>query len=307
MAAPRFDVLSYGTLGVDRILRVPHLPTADLSTHSTSETICLGGKATNSAVLLARWGLSVAISGTAIGHDETGKTFYRMLEEHQGVNTEYVGRRNGKSSMYCCILVTPDGERAIIGVNVDEGEPTLPTPEMIEDAHVLTLDLYGGQERVHAARLAADAGRPVIVGDLRDPQHAILESCTVAIASAAEVRSSHPGVTLAEYADTVQDSGTGNVIITEGGQGVYVFPESGGSLRLQAPKVNVVDTTGAGDAFRAGVTYGIRKGLPLVECAAIGTAAGSLNVQRVGASSDLPSLAEAEELAEAVLRTATRL
>lgn len=307
MAPPRFDVLSYGTLGVDRILRVPHLPSADLSTHSTSETILLGGKATNSAVLLAQWGLSVAISGTTIGDDDTGRLFYQLLEKHPGINSEFVGKRNGSPSMYCSILVTPDGERAIIGVNVDGGEPSPPTNEMIEDAHVLTLDLYGGQERIQAAHFAADAGRPVIVGDLRNPQHAILRYCSVAIASAAEIRSSHAGITLAEFADTVQDSGGCNVVITGGGQGVYVFPDSGIGLQLQPPKVNVVDSTGAGDAFRAGITYGIRKGLALIECAALGTAAGALNVQQIGGSSDPPSLVEVQDIAEQVLRTVTRL
>src|SRR5689334_6826511 len=110
MGTPRFDVLSYGTLGVDKILRVPHWPHPDISTHSISERVHLGGKAANTAAVLAHWGLQVAISGTTIGDDEIGRQFFDLLKEHPGISTEYVGRRVGQPSMYCSILVNPDGE-----------------------------------------------------------------------------------------------------------------------------------------------------------------------------------------------------
>src|SRR5688572_22277175 len=144
MNEPRFDVLSYGTIGIDHILRVPHWPGPDVSTHTLSEAVYLGGKATNTAANLAAWGLSIAISGTSIGDDSTALRFFDLVSQHPRIDTRYVGRCGGQPSMYCLIFVNSHGERTIIGVNADQVPTTPPTREMIADARVLTLDLYGG-------------------------------------------------------------------------------------------------------------------------------------------------------------------
>jgi sugar/nucleoside kinase (ribokinase family) len=167
---------------------------------------------------------------------------------------------------------------------------------MVEDARLLTLDLYGGKERVEAARLARLAGRPVVAGDVRDPDHPVLPYTTVAIASGPELKA---GTTLLpeEFARAAQAVGTGQVIVTQGKREVLVFDADGAIWEVQPPHIEVVDTTGAGDAFRAGVIFGLLSGRPLVECAALGASAGSINVGRVGAASNPPSLEEAERLA----------
>jgi sugar/nucleoside kinase (ribokinase family) len=51
--SPSYDVLSYGTIGFDHIIRVPHLPSPDIGTHALGESDHLGGKAANTAVFLA--------------------------------------------------------------------------------------------------------------------------------------------------------------------------------------------------------------------------------------------------------------
>src|SRR5438046_1626113 len=100
MAEPRFDVLSYGTLGVDRILRVPHWPGPDVSTHTFSESIHLGGKATNAAAFLAAWGARVAVAGTIVGKDDTGRLFFDLLKCYSGISTNHIEQREGVASMY---------------------------------------------------------------------------------------------------------------------------------------------------------------------------------------------------------------
>ncbi len=299
---PTFDVLSYGTIGIDTILRVPYLPTPGRGAHAREETEHLGGKAANVAVHLAHWGLKVAISGTAIGDDWVGERLDAILAQHPNISTRYLRRIAGLKSMYCRILVTPDGDRTIIGVHVDENPQTPPTPEMIADARLLTLDLYGGAERVEAARLAVQAGRPVVVGDVRSPEHPVLPYTTVAIASAAEVRSDHPTMTLEDFAQAVQTAGARQVIITDGPHDVLAFDTDGSCTAVTPPQVAVVDTTGAGDAFRAGVVYGVLAGWPLVECAALGTAAGAIKVGRSGAASQPAHLSEVQALAGRLLR-----
>jgi sugar/nucleoside kinase (ribokinase family) len=302
MTKPTFDVFSYGTIGLDNIIRVPHFPRPDVSTHALSESDHLGGKATNTAVYLAGWGLNVAVGGMTIGDDAVGDRLFEILARHPNIGTRYLRRRAGLKSMYCRILVTPDGERAIIGINV-EGSPQTPiTAEMVGDARLLTLDLYGGEERVAGARLAREAGLPVVVGDLRRSDHPILPYTTVAIASAAEIRDGYPGLALDAFARAIQASGPAGVIVTGGPGEVLVFDGDRPVSGVSPPEVPVVDTTGAGDAFRAGVVYGVLAGWPLVESAALGTATGSLKGGRMGASSDLPTLGEVEKLARSLSR-----
>jgi len=189
---PSFDVLSYGTIGLDYIIHVPDWPSPALGVHAPGEAEHLGGKAANVAAFLGAWGAKVAISGNEIGGDAVGDRLLEILKQHPNVSTRYLTRNPQGRSMYCRILINPAGDRAIIGINVDECPQTPPTPEMIADARVITLDLYGGTERVEVARQAAKAGLPVIIGDLRQVDHPILPYTTVAIASAAEIRRDYP-------------------------------------------------------------------------------------------------------------------
>lgn len=299
---PTFDVLSYGTIGLDYILRVPYWPTPDRGAHAPGEEEYLGGKATNAAVFLAAWGAKVAVTGHVIGDDAVGNRLVERLDALPNISTRYLRRQAGLDSMYCRILVNPEGERCIIGVNVDENPHTMPDPAMIADARLLTLDLYGGAERVEAVRLAAEAGRPVVVGDLRRADHPVLRYTTVAIASAAELRIDYPGWSTGKFAEAAQASGARQVIVTDGPADVHVFDMDGTCTLITPPAVEVLDATGAGDAFRAGVVYGVLNGWPLVESAALGTAAGSTNVTQMGGASGSPPLADLLALAERLPR-----
>lgn len=299
---PTYDVLSFGTIGLDYILRVPDWPTPERGVHTPGEEEHLGGNALNVAVLLGGWGLRVAVSGHAIGDDRRGDRLVKRIEAHPNVSRRYLRRVAGLHTMYCRILVNPAGERAIIGVAADENPSTMPTAAMIRDAELLTLDLYGGQERVDAARLAAEAGRPVVVGDLRRADHPVLAYTTVAIASAAEIREGAPDQPITRFVERVQAEGIRCVAVTDGPGDVLVFESGRPPVAVEPPRVEVVDTIGAGDAFRAGVVYGLKNGWPLVEAMALGAASGSINVQQVGGAGNVPDVSEVTDLATRLVR-----
>jgi len=295
----QLDVLSYGTIGMDVILRVPHWPRPDVSTHTSAPQEHLGGKATNVAAHLATWGLRVAVSGTVIGLDAIGLRLLERLKHFPKLQTDFLETRADVASMHCVILVNPAGERAIIGINADNHPRTTPTDSMIRSARVLTLDLYGGEERALAARMAHGAGIPVIVGDLRRADHPTLPFTSIAIASAAELRGEYPGMDLADFGQTVLRRGPSGVVITDGPDSALII-EPDGTATLRPPRVTVADTTGAGDAFRAGLVYGAVKGMSLIDCAHYGIAAGSFAVGQEGAASHPPGLDELQALADRV-------
>lgn len=295
---PRFDVLSYGTIGMDVILQVPHWPSSDVSTHAATSVETMGGKAANTATHLAAWGFHVGLTGTIIGDDTMGNRAIAELNRISGIDVELIERRPGLKSMYCVIFVRPDGERAIVAVHTEGIFASPPTKEMVASAKVLTLDLYGGDERVVAARLAHEQGMPVIVGDVRTFDHAVLPFTTTAIASQAELRQTYPGLSAEECAQRFLAAGAKAAILTDGPGEVLVIDTDGAMSRFRPPQVTPVDTTGAGDAFRAGVVFGQLKGYSTARSAMVGAAAGSLAIERIGAATDPASPEEVLSLAE---------
>ena len=296
-----FDVLSYGTIGLDRIYSVPHWPHADISTHTSDITEHLGGKAANTAVFLGAWGLNVALAGTILGTDQVGQEVNQRLHASNGIDVSYIENRDGLASMHCLIFVKSDGERAIVGVNTD-GHPCTPVSiEMIERSGCLTLDLYGGDDRVEAARLAQEVGCPVVVGDLRRSDHPVIQFATVAIASAPELRREYPGRDIRDFALEVLAKGPEGVLISDSGHAAMLLTHDHGAVWLQPPVVDVLDTTGAGDALRAGVVYGLVKSMSLTDCAKLGLATGSLAVTTLGACTSPPMLEEVKNLAKSIL------
>jgi sugar/nucleoside kinase (ribokinase family) len=229
-----------------------------------------------------------------------GQRVLAALEKIKGIDTRFLGRKAGLSSMYCIIFVRPDGERAIVGVHTDSVIASPPTQTMIGSAKVLTLDLYGGDERVEAARMARNQGIPVIVGDVRRFDHAVLPYTTTAIASQAELRQEYPGLSPSDCARRILDAGAEAALRTGGAGGILVFDTKEGIARFDPPQVEPVDTTGAGDAFRAGVVYGVLAGYATTRAAMVGAAAGSLAIGRIGAVTDPASLDEVLSLANSL-------
>jgi sugar/nucleoside kinase (ribokinase family) len=171
---------------------------------------------------------------------------------------------------------------------------------MIQSARLLTLDLYGGEERILAASMAREAGLPVVVGDVRTADHPVLPHTTVAIASAAEI-----ATTAETFSQKALAMGAQQVIVTDGPRQAKAFDAEGQLRTVSPPSVPVIDTTGAGDAFRAGIVYGTLTKKPLQEILALGVASGSLNVGTSGAATHPPKLDEVLELATTLMEQET--
>ena len=94
------------------------------------------------------------------------------------------------------------------------------------------------------------------------------------------------------------DHGAGVVALKMGADGCLVMSSENEILRLPAYDVEVVDATGAGDAYAAGFIAGIWQGWPLEKTAQFATAAGALCVTGVGASGGIRSLSETLQFME---------
>jgi sugar/nucleoside kinase (ribokinase family) len=287
----------YGEIGVDNIIRVDRLPTPELAVFPSEDTSHIGGAAANTAVWLARWGAPVRLAGNAIGYDDYGTRLLGWLREHAALDLAYLERREEVMTPYCRVLVTPDAERSFLIFGYPRTPKTPLTREMLGGAKFLALDLYGGAERLAAARLAREMGIQTVIGDVIAPDHPALPFTDIATNSAAFIRDSYPGVNVLEHARKLQAVSRGIVVLTDGPAPVQALSGDGALIAVQPPAVRAVDATGAGDVFRAGLIYALLQGWPLAKAVKWGAAAGALGVQRTGAARNVPSREEVGALA----------
>lgn len=206
----------------------------------------------------------------------------------------------GLTTPFTRAIVTPDGERSFLIFYYPQTPKTPFSLEMLGGARFLALDLYGGPERLAAAQAAHAAGIQTAIGDVIWPEHAALPFTRIATNSGSYIRTEFPGVDVRQHARLLQSISGGIVVTTDGSGEIYTLDSSGAAFTVTPPKVAVVDATGAGDAFRSGLLYGLATGQDLPASVCLGAAAGSLKVGHYGAATTLPSLKEIKELAKKV-------
>ncbi len=293
-------VVCYGEVGVDNIIQVPHLPSPERAAFPTADHYQIGGAAANTAIWLAGWGVTVRLLGNALGDDDQGRRLLGWLKAFPSLDLQGLAIDPGAATPFCRILVTPDAERTILVFGYPEAAKTELRSEHLRDAAYAALDLYGGDERLAAAQAARAAGVPTVINDVVDPDHPALPLTSIAVNSAAYIRSLYPGVDPIEHARRLQTLSGGTVVTTDGADPIHVLGADGTAIRLRPPTVEARDATGAGDAFRAGLIYGLLQSWPLAKSAAFAAAAGALRVSQSEDPGNVPAATEVHTLAAGV-------
>jgi sulfofructose kinase len=296
-----FDVLCYGTISIDNITRLPYLPSPKRDVAAFCEYDELGGEALKVAIPLAWWGLRVLVVGNFIGADRKGQFILDELARHPLIETRYIRQHPNVATPYSRILVTPDGERSRIAYGYDQTPKVELTEAMMRQVRVLSVDAYGRDERDRAARVAQDLGKVVISADAIWPQYSLAGLSDVVIISSAWLQNNFPGVYEYDHALDLQAKGAGVIIITDGPRPVLVVRADGAPFGIEPYEISdVVDTSGAGDLFKAGVIYGwLRPDWPLEQKVKFACAAAGLNCQRQRGADPPPTLEQIAALMQA--------
>jgi ribokinase len=286
------SVVVVGSINEDVVLLVRRAPRPGETLTAERTTRRAGGKGANQAVAAARAGATVRMVGR-VGEDATGE---RMLEDlrREGVDADAVQALPGVATGTAYITVTADGENTIVvdpGANLRlSAEDVGAHREALAGAAVLVAQLEVPVDAVAAAvRAARDAGvRPVVT--LAPAQEVPAE--LLAGLDPLLVNEHEAGFLLGggEVVDDVPaaarrllELGPESVVITLGAQGA-VLADADGVQQLPALKVDeVVDTTGAGDAFAGVLAAALARGASLSEAVQAGLAAGAEAVGRAGA------------------------
>ena len=150
-----YDVLCYGTISLDNITRLDHLPNPRRDAVARSEYNEVGGEALQVAIPLAIWGLRVLVAGNVIGTDWKSRFIAEKLARYPAIDTRYLRCRDDVVTPFARVLVTPDGERSRVTYWHDATPKVALDETMMRQARLLSVDAYGGAEREHAAAVAS--------------------------------------------------------------------------------------------------------------------------------------------------------
>jgi sulfofructose kinase len=252
-----FDVVCYGTISVDNITHLPYLPTPRRDSTAIAEYDEVGGEALKVAIPLATWGLHVLVVGNVIGTDRKADFILNELARYPTLDTRHIRQYPNTVTPFSRILVTPDGDRSRIAYHYDVTPKVELTLSMMRQGRALSVDAYGLDERDRAAGVARELGKPVIAADAIWPQYPLAGLSDVVIISSVWLQTNFPGVYEYDHALELQAIGAGVIAITDGARPVLVVRADGSAFGIEPYHIErVIDTSGAGNLFKAGMIYG---------------------------------------------------
>lgn len=290
-------IIVIGSSNVDMVVRTSHLPAPSETILGGEFFMNQGGKGANQAVAIKRLGGNL-IFMAKLGNDVLGRQSVGYFKK-EGIDTRYIALDEDSASGVALISVDDHAENSIVvasGANMllNEQDVDKMLEEMCE-GDILLMQLEIPLQTVeYAARKAFGKGVKVVLNPaparslpkelfrhlyMVTPNRIEAEMLTgIKIANDADVE---------KVAEEICAMGVKNVIITLGSKGCLIR-EEGVSYRIDAFKVEPVDTTAAGDTFNGALCVGLSEGMDLKQAAVMASKASSIAVTRMGAQSSIP-------------------
>jgi sugar/nucleoside kinase (ribokinase family) len=272
--------------------------------------ITAAGSAGGTAITLVKLGAKVSSAG-AIGSDAVGQMLVSLLER-DGIDTRHLVRRDDVQTSASVLPIRPSGERPalhVIGANATYGPDDAPWDAIAGATHLHLggPEFMGGEAALRILSHARENGVTTSADILAPGDQAgqIVEWIAPAFAELDYLLPNDEqvlGLTgeddLASGSRALIRSGVGCVVATQGADGALIVDEEG-SEEVPAFEVDVVDTTGCGDAFSAGFLRGLSLGRSRAEAAQLGCAAAAMVAQGLGSDYGDFDVAALDELVTA--------
>jgi sugar/nucleoside kinase (ribokinase family) len=302
-------VISLGVHVVDVLVRpVEEIPAGQGGQLVEQIRITPAGTAGGTAVTLAKLGAEVFSAG-AIGSDHLADVLVSLLGLF-GVDTSLLIRREGVQTSASVLPIRPDGSRPafhVVGANVQYNSADAPWEAIAQATHLHlgAPEFMGGEEAAKILSFARERG-VITSADLLAPGEqagAILDWIAPIFGHLDYLLPNDEqalGLTgegdLVAACEALIGRGVGCVVATAGAEGAVIVDRNG-AQKVPAFNVEVVDTTGCGDAFSAGFLRGVSLGRAPREAAVLGCAAAGLVAQGLGSDHGAFDLAVADSLA----------
>lgn len=261
-----------------------------------------GGKGANQAVAISKMGIETVFFGK-VGNDSFGKELQENLEKN-GIDITNIGISK-ESSGIAKILVEENGQNRILvvsGANFEVDKEYIDKNiEEILKCDIIVLQLEIPLETIEYLLSKKELEKKIIVlnpAPAIELKREIIEKCDFIIPNETELQilSKNEVVNddeISKVCDKLLDRGVKNIIVTLGEKGVY-FKSKEKSYRTSAYKVNVVDTTAAGDSFIGGFVSGLCEKMKIEDAIERGIKTSAIAVTKLGAQTSIPNKEEVE-------------
>lgn len=304
MSKPIITVV--GSFAVGMTLRSGRMPVFGETLLGRDFDMGPGGKGSNQAVGVARLGADASFVGI-VGDDklaEIATDLYRA----EGVATDHLERTTELATGAGFIILSDKGDNAIIldmGANALLDARSVDRAEARIAASAIVMSVL--EIPVAAAARAMELGRRHGVKTVLNPAPAqplppeVLRHVDVLTPNETELRillglEPDDATSTLKLAERLRGLGVGTVVVTMGSDGVLVLDGTNEVRHVAPVPVEVVDTTGAGDAFNAGLATALAEGRELVDAVRFGACCGALACTRLGVIPGLPTRAAVDEL-----------
>ncbi|MBP3317053.1 MAG: ribokinase [Alistipes sp.] len=300
------NIVVIGSSNTDMVVKTSHLPAGGETVLGGDFFMNPGGKGANQAVAAARYGNRVVFVAKT-GDDMFGATVREGMKQ-DGIITDYVFVDKQHPSGVALITIDSAAENCIVvasGANMHLNETDIDAAaDEIRHADVVLMQLECPVATVeYAARMAAEAGVKVILNPAPAPAEPLSEELMKNLFLITPNRSEASRISGINVTDmesahrairAIYAMGPKNVIITLGSEGSLIYDGSM-IMRVDACKVEAVDTTAAGDTYSGVLASVIAEGKSLIEAVREANVAAAISVTRMGAQPAAPTRAEINE------------
>ena len=297
-------VVCLGSLNMDMCVDVSDAPVAGETVMAHALRYSPGGKGANQAVACARQGARVRMVGS-VGADAHGLALLDSLQA-DGIDTLAVETNPHQPTGVAMVLVEASGQNRIVvagGANQAFRWNATGLAPVLRGAYALVLQLESPvQEVLKAAQWARASGCLVVLNPSPVPEAvpgalwALVDLLVLNESEALALCGLDVGASQDAAVQAIrhfQQWGIRRVVLTLGGAGA-IAADGDAVTYHPAARVDVVDTTAAGDTFLGALVAAWARGLPFADCVHQGMTAASLCVQTAGAQTSIPSRAQTE-------------
>ncbi|MDR3085995.1 MAG: PfkB family carbohydrate kinase [Christensenellaceae bacterium] len=293
-----FDVMGIGMSVMDQLVLVDGLPTYNQGAKVLETSWQYGGKAPGGMIAVARLGRKGAMIGSVGGN--VGALVRKDFERH-GIDCSYLlDRPNTQTVIVLAMADQSTGGRSLMGMPSGMDRPEPPALQELDQAYILDAKVLlisnFDEVTLQAAKWYKAAGKPVVIDADWYADETFNNMHLVDHFIASEFfyeklfgKSENFETNLRELKKRLQNS-KGVVVVTLGEKGLVGIDDEDAFFRLPAFKVEVKDTTGAGDVFHGAYASGLTMGLPVQEICRLASGVSAIKCTRLGGRAGLPSL-----------------
>jgi sugar/nucleoside kinase (ribokinase family) len=300
VTAPSFDVVGIGENSVDLVYRLAGALPPNGKLAALAHHVMCGGQVATTLSACTTLGLRSAYVGT-FGNDDNGSRIQQALTE-AGVDISRAIVRTARNRHAVILVDERNGDRSVVwhrdprmALKLDE----IPL-SLIRCARLVHVDDLDEEVSVATARIAVGHGIPVTtdLDRITERTAELIALSTVPILSTHVLTEITGDEDAARALRLMRATHKGPLCATLGSKGAMLL-DNDRLHHVPAFAVDAVDTTGAGDVFRAGFIYAFLQGYNLVDVLRFAAAAAAVSCTREGAMTSVPTLAEVQHILRA--------